>query len=188
MAQPEYVPVTDRDRVRVTERLPTPDGWRPDRVGEVRQDGGQPTGARFGVAGPDQGYALKLARRLEPNLVLGPRDSLTDAIDGCLGVALKRAASYGRAPTMADLELAFTVWGFLDGAPPELVAFRRPLFEGAAHHYNDRRAVVDLVPASTLRLTPDEARVRLASGGWRSLLGLDGGGAEHEPDTGSEMP
>ncbi|HEY2428023.1 MAG TPA: hypothetical protein VGI06_03760 [Acidimicrobiales bacterium] len=171
MAQPDYVPVTDSDRVRVTERLPTPEGWTPNRVGEVRLEGGQPTGPRFGVAGPDQGYALKLARHLAPELVLAPSESTADVTDGCLGVALKRAAAFGRAPVIDDLRVAFGVWGFLGEAPDDLVAFRRPLFAGAAHHYNDRRLIVALVPEATVRLTPAAVAAQQLSGGWRSLLG-----------------
>jgi len=174
MAQPEYVPVALRDRVRVSERLPTPDAWWPDRVGELRQQGGQPAGPRLGTAGPDQGYALKLAQLMTDRLVLGPHDHVEDAVTGCLGVALRRAACYGRAPVIHDLELAFAVWGFLAGAPEDLVAFRRPLFDGAAHHYGDQRAIADRVPESTLRLGADEVEGRLGGGGWRLLLGLEG--------------
>ena len=80
MAQPEYVPVSDGDRVRVSERLPTPEGWVADRVGELRQQGGQPSGPRLGVAGPDQGYALRLAHHLRDRIVVGPREDVDDAI------------------------------------------------------------------------------------------------------------
>lgn len=170
MAQPEYVPVTDRDRVRVSERLPTPGRWGFSRPGEVRQEGGQPRGAHFGVAGPDQGYALRLAERLVPKLVLQAGEHRDDAVAGCLGVALKRAAIYGRAPVLPDLELAFTLWGFLGDPPEALLAYRKPRFEAAAHHYNDRRAIVDSVPEDTLRSTPADVRARLA-GEWRTLLG-----------------
>ncbi len=172
MAQPEYVPVTDRDRVRVTERLPTPASWVPDRPGEVRQQGAQPAGPRFGVAGPDQGYALKLAHQLVPRLAVPPDESVEDAIAGCVGVAMKRAAGYGRAPVMPDVELAFTLWGWTDGAPADLVAFRKPLFAAAAHHYDARRGIVDRVPDATLRLTPAEVRERL-SREWRTLVGAE---------------
>jgi hypothetical protein len=174
VAQPEYVPVKDNERVRVAERLPTPLPWFPDRPGEVRNEGGPPTGPLYGVAGPDQGYALKLARHLTPRLALDPGESVDDAIEGCLGVALKRAALYGRAPVVTDLELAFTLWGFLGGAPEGLVSARKTVFEGAAHHYGDRRVIVDLVPATTLRLTPDDVRLRLASD-WKELTGLPAG-------------
>lgn len=171
MAQPEYVPVTPRDRVRVSERLPTPDGWVADRVAEVRQLGHQPSGRQLGVAGPDQGYALKLARRLHDRIVLGPADHLEDVVAGCVGVALRRAARYGRAPVIKDVELGLAVWGFLAPAPADLVAFRTPLFASAAHHYNDLRAIAERVPAATLELTPSDVADRL-DGGWRTLLGL----------------
>ncbi len=174
MAQPEYVPVTDRDRVRVSERLPTAEGWLPDRVAEVRQRGAQPTGPGFGVPGPDQGYALKLADHMRDRVMVAPGELVDDAIAGCLGVALRRAALFGRAPVIHDLELAFGLWGFLAGAPPELVAFRRPLFAGAAHHHDDAGAIAERVGDETLRMTPADVAARLGAGGWRVLLGLEG--------------
>ena len=169
MAQPEYVPVIARDRLRVDERLPTPTAWWADRVAELKQQGAQPRGPGMGTAGPDQGYALKLARHLSGQVVLAPHEHREDALAGCLGVALRRAALFGRGPVIHDLELAFGLWGYLDGAPEDLVSFRRPLFAGAAHHYAVQRAIADLVPDSTLRLTPDEVRGR-SDGGWRELL------------------
>jgi len=173
MAQPEFVPVIERDRVHVGQDLPNPDRWSPDRVGDLKQDGAQPAGAQLGVAGPDQGYALKLARHLTPRLVVGPgsAESVDDVIAGCLGIALKRAALYGRAPVIFDLELAFGLWGYLDGLPPaDLVAFRGPIFAGVSHHYSDRRAVADMVAEETLRLKPAEVVAQVAAGGWRALL------------------
>jgi hypothetical protein len=171
MAQPQFVPVVSRDRVVVTERLPVPDAWRADRVGELKTTGGQPTGPLFGVAGPDQGYALKLVRAVEPSLVLAPGEHVADAIAGCLGVGLKRAASFGRAPVIHDVRLAFGVWGFFEGAPAELVAYRRQFFDGVAHDLVGQRVIVDRVPPATLRLTPADVTARLASE-WRVLLGV----------------
>jgi hypothetical protein len=170
MAQPDYVPVVSRDRVRVSERLPTPDGWLPDRPAEVRGHGGQPTGSLIGVPGPDQGYALKLAHYLAPRLVA---EDVDDAIAGCIGVALRRAALFGRAPVISDLKHAFALWGCFGGAPDELIAYRRPLFDGVAHRYLGQRAIADRVPAETLRMTPEEVEGKLA-GAWRALHGLDG--------------
>src|SRR5207302_10832979 len=91
-----------------------------------------------------------------------------DASAGCLGVALKRASILGRAPVIWDLELAFTLWGFLGGASDDLVAFRRPLFEGARHPYWERREIRCPVPDETLQLTPDAIRHRLPA--WRELI------------------
>ena len=75
---------------------------------------------------------------------------------------------FGRAPVIYDFDLAFTLWGFLAGAPADLVTFRRPLFMGASHHYEDQRAIADRVPEETLRMKPDEVRSKLRD--WKSLL------------------
>ena len=87
-----------------------------------------------------------------------------------MAVALARASLFGRAPVIHDLDLAFTLWGYLGGAPTELVTFRTPLFSGASHHYWDQRQIVDKVPESTLRMTPAEVRQKLTD--WRSLLAV----------------
>lgn len=166
MPQPEYVPISAADEVRPVERLPPPRRWNADRPGEQR--GGRPAGRGMGVPGPDQGYALHLARRFEGALSLAEGESEEDAVAGCLGVALKRASLYGRAPVIHDLELAFTLWGFGGDAPEELVEARRPLFQGAAHHYWDQRLIADRVPDSTLRLTPADVRRQLDH--WPDLL------------------
>ena len=170
MAQPEYVPTAPSDKARVSERLPTPDPWWADRVGEVKPQGAQPQGRRLGTAGPDQGYALKLFGRFDDRLVLAAGEHAADVEAGTLGVALRRAALYGRSPVIHDVELALGLWGFLDAAPAELVAYRHPLFAEAAHHYGQQRAVSDQVPEETLRLSPAEVRARLAD--WRQLLGV----------------
>jgi hypothetical protein len=170
MAQPEYVPAGPK--TRASERLPTPLAWKADRPGEIVHQGGQPTGDRFGTAGPDQGYALKLARRWEDKVVLTPGEPWADVTTGCVAVALKRATVFSRAPVTYDVEAALAVFGYLTNAGTELVAFRKPLFEGCAHHYNQVRDIADQVPESTLRLTPDEVKSRVAAGGWKALLGV----------------
>jgi hypothetical protein len=111
-----------------------------------------------------------LARRFEDRLQVADGEHAEDVVAGCTGVATKRSSLFGRAPVIYDLELAFTLWGFLDQPPNELVAFRKPLFEGARHHYWDQRHICDLVPDETLRLTPKQVRDRLSD--WRSLLFL----------------
>jgi hypothetical protein len=83
---------------------------------------------------------------------------------------MRRSALFGRAPVIHDLTLAFTLWGFLEGAPADLVTARSPLFRSASHHYRVQRAIADCVLESTLRLTPEQVGERLA--GWRDLLEL----------------
>ena len=70
MAAPEHVPVDRNQPVRAYESPPRrPESWLPARPAEVVEDG-QPRGERLGNQGPDQGYALLLARRFEGKLTL----------------------------------------------------------------------------------------------------------------------
>ena len=86
-----------------------------------------------------------LANRLKPQLVLSDNERGDDAVAG----SRRRAppgSLFGRAPVVHDLRIAFTIWGFLDPAPPaELVALRLTAFEGAAdpHHYDAVRAIAE---------------------------------------------
>ena len=173
MSAPEFVPRKAGRSGKSYESPPRrPDPWLAIRPGDL-EGRASLGGPGFGVQGPDQGYALTLARRLRDQLVLTDGESADDVIAGCLGVALRRAAVFGRAPVIEDLRLAFNLFGFLDhDAPKELVDFRRPLVAGAAnsHHYADVRDLAALVPESTLRLTADEVAARRAD--WRTSLGL----------------
>ena len=166
MAAPDYVPVPLSEQPRESLRLPPPRPWMADRPADLQR--GQPVGPKLGRPGPDQGYLLKLAERFNDRVQLADGEHADDAIAGCVSVALRRAALFGRAPVAKDLEMALTLWGFLGGAPDELVEFRHRLFAGAAHHYWDQRAVTDLVPDETLKLTSAQVAERLAD--WRQLL------------------
>ncbi len=168
MAAPDYVPVAHADQPRESLPMPPPRRWTADRPGDLQR--GQPTGRRFGKPGPDQGYALKLAEHFEDRLRLAEGEHREDVVAGCVVVALRRASLFGRAPVVHDLELAFGLFGFLDDAPPELVAWRRALLAGAGEQYWEQRAIVDLIPEETLRLTPAYVRSHLSE--WRSLVGV----------------
>lgn len=168
MTQPEYVPVLEADKVRDGKKLPPHGGWRADRPGDL--GGGQPTGARLGNTGPDAGYGLKLIKSFQDRLELAKGEHAADAIAGCFGVGSKRAALFGRAPVIYDYELALTLYGFLGGAPADLIAFRQPLFQSCAHHYFEARDLCDRVPESTLRMTPAQVRAKL--GGWKQLIAV----------------
>lgn len=170
MAQPNYVPQGSDDRVRGAEKLPPAERWLPGRPGELLGLN-QPRGPRFGSPGPDPGYGLKLARRFTDKLKLQPGEHLEDAIAGCFMVGSKRAAIFGRAPVITDYELAFTVWGFLDMVPGDLLRFRKDLFAAAAEHYDDQRTIVDVVRETTLRMSPNMVRERLQ--GWRDLFHVE---------------
>ncbi len=167
MAAPDYVPVPLSEQARESLRLPPPRPWMADRPADLQR--GQPVGPKLGRPGPDQGYLLKLAEeRFTDRVVVAEGEHADDAIAGCVAVALRRAALFGRAPVSVDMEMALTLWGYLGDAPADLVEFRHRLFAGAAHHYWDQRAVTDLVPDETLKLTPAKVAERLSD--WRQLL------------------
>lgn len=170
MTQPDYVPLKAGDRIRPVERLPPADSWRADRPADLDRPG-MPTGPRLGNHGPDLGYGMKLARMLVDRVRLGEGETIDDAVAGVFATGTKRSSLYGRAPVIYDMELAYTLWGFFDGAPAELVAYRRPLFQGASHHYDDQRQIADRVPEATLRMTPADVAAQLHD--WRILIVTD---------------
>ena len=172
MAAPKFAPTPVIGEVR-SYRSPAyvPDRWEARRPGDL--GGRQPVGDGLGYQGPDQGYALRLAAGLRPQLVLSDAERVDDAVAGCTAIGMRRAALYGRAPVIHDLRIAFMIWGFLDPAPDaELVGVRVKTFEGVAdpHHYEELRALVDSVPEATLRMTP-RAVAETYAVSWRALLG-----------------
>lgn len=173
MAAPEYVPRNPIEKTRAYHSpLHVPDHWKGGRPSDIRVE--HPMGDLYGWQGPDQGYALKLARRFDDRLHLQEGERRADVDIGCVEVALKRASIVKRAPVVHDLEVAYRVWGLLDPTPPdELVTLRRRLFEGVAssHHYFELRGIVDRVPDSTLRMTPALVEDAYRTD-WRSLLEL----------------
>lgn len=174
MAAPKFAPVSPVDNSRVYESPDVvPASWKPDRPADIT--GFQPEGARLGFQGPDQGFALKIANGFRDRLQLRPGEHVADAIQGCLGIALRRASVFSRAPVVHDLTIAFTIWGFLDSDPPaELTTERARLFEGVSntlHHYDEARHLADMVPDATLRMTPAQTAAAYP-GRWKELLGL----------------
>jgi hypothetical protein len=115
---------------------------------------------------------LKLAHDLfVDRLELVAGENRHDAVYGCSMVASARASLFGRAPVGPDLEVAFTLFGFLGGAAPDLIAWRVARFSAIAHHYDEQRRLVAAVPESTLKLTAAQVRERLSE--WKELLKTD---------------
>ena len=172
MAAPRFAPVGASERPRYYDSPNhVPESWEPDRPAEI--EGRQPAAERLGYQGPDQGYVLVLAGRARARVKVTDGEDVDDALRGCSLIALRRASLFGRAPVVHDLNLALSIWGFLDdAAPADLVAVRRELFAGVAHphHYREGRAIADMVPESTLRATPDAVSARVRND-WRVLTG-----------------
>src|SRR5262249_10078279 len=131
----------------------------------------QPEGRLFGRPGPNVGYAYTLVQRVKDRLRLGPYESVQDALAVVAEVAGKRAALYGRAPVVGDVEHAIAILGD-DGTAGEAVGRSAAAGPGPAqdgsHSYYRRRAVVDSVPDALLRQRPQEAASDIAA--WRAAL------------------
>ena len=172
MAAPKFAPSPAVDDARSYSSPPVaPAAWMPSRKAEIT--GFQPEGEQLGAQGPDQGFGLKIANGFADRLRLQSGEHAVDAIRGCLGVGLKRASLFSRAPVVHDFTIAFTIFGFLDpSAPADLVALRKRLFAGVGHghHYSEARAIVDMVPAATLRMTPQQVAAAYPAQ-WRQLIG-----------------
>lgn len=136
-------------------RLPAATSWVADRPGDL--PAGQPVGALFGRPGPNVGYALTLVERARGRWVLAPRESPDDAVAVVSELAMKRAASFGRAPVIHDVEVAASLLGYLGEVDPEFARWRAHTVHGAAHGYELRRRIVDAVADGVLRRPPQVA-------------------------------
>ncbi len=169
MAVDPYVPTRPEDAPRRSVAIPPAQGWRAVRPGDLEP--GWPSGCLLGSPAPDAGYALTLAEQFHDRLEVVPPETAHDAEKLASEVAMKRAGLFGRAPVSADLEVAFTLFGWLGDAPPDLVEWRRFTVAGMGHDYFRRRALVDRVRPEVLRRRPEEIRRDLPR--WQELLPRD---------------
>lgn len=171
MAVDPYVPTRPEDAPRRSVAIPPAAGWKADRPGDIDPAGRSGRdGVLFGTPGPDSGYALTLAERFHDQITAVFPETLHDAEFLAAGVAMRRAATFGRAPVRADVELGFVLFGWLGDAPADLVEWRRKAAAGVGHDYPRRVSLVEAIPELVLRQTPDQVRAQLPE--WRHLLGL----------------
>jgi hypothetical protein len=141
--------------------LPATGHWVADRPGDLRL--GQPRGALLGSPGPNVGYALTLTSRVRDRFELEPGEKISDACAVVAAIAMKRAATFGRAPVIVDVEFAMDLMGYTGEAPEDVKRWRPEVVREAAHSYGVCRAVVDTVSTGLLRLKPSELPEHLAA-------------------------
>jgi len=173
MAAPEYVPVaptTKRHYSSPPQRAGKGSANRPgETFGTPAGDGG-----RLGAQGPDQGFVLTLTPLFDTKLILNEGEYRGDVDAGCIGVALKRASLFHRAPVVHDLRIAYMLFGYLDeNAADSLVEFRTKAFAEIHYsfHYFERRAIADMVSNDVLMQTPDEVATRYRAD-WQDQLSI----------------
>jgi hypothetical protein len=108
----------------------------------------------LGAPGPNIGYALALVERARDRIALAPHEHGADAAAVIGELAMKRAASYGRAPVITDIEVAMLLLGYQGGIDPEDAKWRVGAVEGAHESYPRRRALCDAVDLDVLRMAP----------------------------------
>jgi hypothetical protein len=161
-----YVPATLDEEPRQEPNLapgshmPPSGSWRADRPGDLGAI--QPKGPLLGSPGPNVGYALTLSQRARDRLKLEPHEDPEDAIAVIAEIAMKRSSTFGRAPTIDDVEFAMELLGYEGDAPEDVRQWRPDVVRAAAHDYVVRRAVVDTVSPGLLRLPISELPEHLA--------------------------
>ena len=171
MAVDPYVPTRPEDAPRRSVAIPPAVGWKAVRPGDL--DPGEPLGKKgrlFGTPGPDRGYARTLAERFHDRITAVFPETVHDAESLAAQVAMRRGGVFGRAPVRADVELGFTLFGWLGDAPADLVEWRRKAVANVGHDYPRRVSLVEAIPEWVIRQRPDQIRDRLSD--WKHLLGF----------------
>lgn len=162
-----FVPTTLDEEPRQEKNLapgvhiPPARGWRADRPGDLGAI--QPKGRLLGTPGPNVGYALTLAERARNRMMLEPHEEAEDAVAVVAAIAMKRAATFGRAPVMQDIDFAMELLGYLGDAPDDVRTWRPEVVRFAAHDYAVQRAVVDTVSTGLLRIPISELPEHLSA-------------------------
>ena len=175
-----YVPSEIGDRPRQQQNLPPglalppARDWRADRPGDLEAAPGASVpenGALMGRPGPNIGYAYTLAARTASRLRLSSHEHADDVVAVLAEIAGKRAARFGRAPVIGDVDVAVELLGYDGTADDEFVELRTRLVHDAAHDYTRRRELVDAVPEELVRLRGPALAERVAE--WREQARLD---------------
>jgi hypothetical protein len=166
-----FVPADPADRPRQQQNLPAGTAlpparaWRADRPGDLGP--GQPRGPLIGSPGPNVGYAYTLAERAHDRIEISDNEDHHDVLPVLAEIAAKRAALFGRAPVIHDVNIAIALLGYDGTADNDFVEIRALILHDAGHDYTRRRAVVDTVPEQLLRLKPEEVTAMIDE--WRHL-------------------
>jgi hypothetical protein len=136
----------------------------PSRPGDLAGPGEVPWGGAFGTPGPDTGYALRLVASRA--WALEPAEDRHDVEAAAAALMAARASHCGRAPVVADAEVAELLLGLSPDAEaaPSLAGRRARVLPGIAHRAAALRALVASVDAAVLVAAPIEVADRIAAG------------------------
>jgi hypothetical protein len=141
--------------------------WTPSRPGDLGSPAAVPWGGAFGTPGPDTGYALRILASREWSL--GPREDRHDVEAGVAAIMSARASRLGRAPVVADAEVAEMLLGLrAEDLPGEAVSRLRErrlaVLPGIAHRVAAQRALVASVRIEFLTADANTVRGEVGAG------------------------
>ena len=152
MGQQPNIEITEADKPRKTPEPPHPNSWRSSKPGVITAPDQVPSGGRFGHAGPDAGWGLRLLREAD----LPSNDPrLAGVVEGLM---MARAARLGRAPVPEDIEVALILCGYGFPAPPPVIERRKRWLEAVPHESRPGSTAVAEVDSDLLANKPEQVR------------------------------
>ena len=155
MAQQPNVESTEAHKPRETLEPGPAVKWRSSKPGVPNGPADVPSGGRFGSAGPDPGWALKLVANADL-----PSDD-PDLAAVVTGLVLSRASASGRAPVPEDIDVALVLCGFTEDASPALVERRERWIAAVPHDKRPGQTAVADVDRELIVANPDQIRYAL---------------------------
>ena len=158
MGQQPNIELTEAEKPRGEPEPPPARRWRPTKPGLITSPDQVPAGGRFGSAGPDAGWALRLLAQAD----LPDSDPRLKGV--VQGLMMARAAAYGRAPVVEDLDLALVVCGYGYEPPADVLSRRERWLAAVPHEARPGQTAVAELDRELLMAKPEQARWALARG------------------------
>lgn len=133
--------------------------WRAGKPGVVSDPADVPSGGRFGSAGPDHGWAMKVVAQVE----LPSTDPALRSV--VLGLVQARAAAHGRGAVPEDVDAALVLCGYGEDASPTIVERRERWLLAAAHDRRPGASAVAEVDRDLIAAKPEQIRYALRLSG-----------------------
>ena len=159
MTQPTFVPIAEADQVRPARHLHVPGPWTTSRpaeaVGAVRacRAGRGDAGARLRAS--PCGWPARFEDELELRRARSEHDVAGSAWRSSRPSGRR---SFGRAPSIYDVQVALACGGSSDATAPEAAERRRAAFAAVVHDYAAQRRLADGGPGGDPRSAHEVAR------------------------------
>jgi hypothetical protein len=129
--------------------------WRASKPGIPSRPADVPSGGRFGSAGPDPGWAVKVVDQAG----LPSDDPALRSI--VIGLVQARAAAHGRAAVPEDVDAALVLCGYGEDVSPALVERRERWMLATSHDQRPGASAVAEVDRDLIAAKPEQIRYAL---------------------------